>query len=150
MFDVMTSLLLNVTNDRYDGSLGLINDDAPDTAFVDLAPTWHPDGRLTFVRYNIRMEGTPQVMVLTMPDGDPEPMTELPIVPDGRGFVMDMDWAPDGSFWPTRWTCSIIHCPACGRILSRTTRQSCWQRRISSACRTTLYRYRPTVSRYWR
>ncbi|GIK26962.1 MAG: hypothetical protein BroJett007_01000 [Chloroflexota bacterium] len=98
VFDVMTSLLLNVTNDRYDGSLGLINDDAPDTAFVDLAPTWHPDGRLTFVRYNIRMEGTPQVMVLTMPDGDPEPMTELPIVPDGRGFVMDMDWAPDGSF----------------------------------------------------
>ncbi|MBK9125585.1 MAG: PD40 domain-containing protein [Chloroflexi bacterium] len=99
VFDVVTRLLLNVTNDGYDGSLAVTgDDDAPDSAYVDLAPAWHPDGRLTFVRYNIRMEGAPEVMALTMPDGDPEPIAELPIIPGGRGYVMDMDWAPDGSY----------------------------------------------------
>lgn len=98
VFDVEMSQLMNVTDDGYAGSLGITDDDAPDTAFVDLAPAWHPDGRLTFARYNIRMEGAPQVMALTLPDGDAEPIAELPIVPDGRGFVLDMDWAPDGSF----------------------------------------------------
>lgn len=92
--------LTNLTDDGYGGRVGFSEPEAvsADSVLVDLTPAWHPDGRLTFVRYPYNFESAGlSVWSIDIAGGEPEPLFE--VVPSNtyRYFVLSLDWSDDGS-----------------------------------------------------
>ena len=98
LFAANTGQLTNLTDDGFDGSIFNLNDDTPDTAFIDYAPAWMPDGTLTFAR-NIAadLRSATELWSIRLGDSEPARVAELHPDEDEIGTVMSMDWSADGS-----------------------------------------------------
>jgi Tol biopolymer transport system component len=97
VLDLETQAYTNLTDDSYDGTMGA-TEDSSSTAFVDLAPTWRPDGMLTFARHSPSFdEAAPSLWVIDPARGAPEKLADFEATLDAFNLVMDMDWSSDGS-----------------------------------------------------
>lgn len=98
LFAANTGQLTNLTDDGYDGSIFNTGDDIPDTAFIDYAPAWMPDGTLTFARNSASDPRQPaELWSLRLGDSEPVKVAELHPDADELGTVMSADWSADGS-----------------------------------------------------
>src|SRR5690606_26409348 len=87
----------NLTDDDYDGSISGLRDDVPDTAFIDYAPAWMPDGTLTFARNSAAdMRRPAELWSLRLGDEEPVKVADLHPDEDDLGTVMSMEWSADG------------------------------------------------------
>ena len=97
LFAANTGQFTNLTDDGYDGSIFGSSDDIPESAVIDYAPAWKPDGTLTFVRNSAKDMRTPAALwSLRLGDTEPVKVADLHPDTDEIGTPMSIEWSPDG------------------------------------------------------